>query len=108
SRRGGRVEGMLHKGGASAGRPIPAGLSPRTVVGGTNAAEYPTVLAARREMASWQSLHLDPSAMRAPAPIGGSSRVDEHGGHIASTLSRLMAMDKTSGQTLAQAANRLA
>ncbi|HSN98884.1 MAG TPA: AAA family ATPase, partial [Candidatus Nanopelagicales bacterium] len=56
---------MLHQDGGSRGQPIPAGLSPRTVVGGTNAAEYPTVLAARREMASWQALHLEPSVMRA-------------------------------------------
>jgi predicted ATPase len=99
---------MLHQDGGSRGQPIPAGVSPRTVVGGTNAAEYPTVLAARREMASWQALHLEPSVMRAPDPFGGPSRVDEHGGHIASTLNRLMSQESTPGQTLAEAANRLA
>ena len=87
---------------------MPAGRSPRTVLGGTNAAEYPTVLAARREMASWQLLQLEPSIMRAPDPIGATSHVDARGGHIASTLSRLAAQDSTPGQTYAEAANRLA
>src|SRR4029078_9627731 len=104
SRRGGRVEGMLHKGGASAGRPIPAGRSPRTVVGGTNAAEYPTVLAARQEMASWHMLHLEPSGMRAPHPVRASASVDEHGAHITASLLRLAAGDDTPERTLADAA----
>lgn len=103
----GTAEVQLHQDGGSRGRAIPAGRSPRTVVGGTNAAEYPTVLAARREMASWHAVHLEPSAMRAPDPIGGSSHVDELGGHIAATLLRLEAEDGTHGQTLQHAANRL-
>lgn len=108
SETGGEPALMLHQDGGSRGRAVPAGKSPRTVVGGTNAAEYPTVLAARREMSSWQTLHLEPSVMRAPDLIGGESRIDEHGGHIAGTLGRLSASDPTDGQTLAEAANRLA
>ncbi len=103
----GSIVVSLHQDGGSRGRAIPAGRSPRTVVGGTNAAEYPTVLAARREMASWHAVHLEPSAMRAPDPIGGASSVDELGGHIAATLLRLAAEDQTPGQTLQDAANRL-
>ncbi len=105
---GGSVRLMLHQDGGSRGQPIPAGTSPRTVVGGTNAAEYPTVLAARREMASWELLHLEPSIMRAPDPLGGPSRLTEHGGHIAAALERLARQDKVPGQTLQQATNRLA
>ena len=41
---------MLHGDGGSRGRPAPVGRSPRTVVGGTNTFDYPTVLGAKREM----------------------------------------------------------
>jgi predicted ATPase len=103
----GTVEVLLHQDGGSRGRPIPAGRSPRTVLGGTNAAEYPTVLAARREMASWHTLHLEPSAMRAPDPFGATPGVDEHGAHIAASLLRLTAGDATPERALTEAANRL-
>lgn len=105
--REGRPALMLHADGGSRGQPIPAGLSPRTVLGGTNAAEYPTVLAARREMESWRALHLEPSVMRAPDPFGGPTHVDAHGGHVAATLARLVTAEHRKGQTLAEAANRL-
>lgn len=97
----------LHQDGGGRGQPIPAGHSPRTVVGGTNAIEYPTVLAARREMSSWQLLHLEPSVMRTPDPLGGPDRVDERGGHIASTLARLVAQEEQRGSTLQNVSNRL-
>lgn len=99
---------MLHQDGGSRGQPIPAGHSPRTVVGGTNAAEYPTVLAARREMASWQLLHLEPSVMRTPDQFGGRSIVSERGGHIAAALARLEQSEAQPGRVLQQATNRLA
>jgi predicted ATPase len=99
---------LLHQDGGSRGQPFPAGLSPRTVLGGTNAIEYPTVLAARREMASWQLLHLEPSVMRAPDPFGGISRVDERGGHIAAALARLVSLEGSPGSAFAAAANALA
>ncbi len=105
--RDGAVAVKLHQDGGSRGQPIPAGRSPRTVVGGTNANEYPTVLAARREMASWRALHLEPSMMRAPDPIGGISDVDERGGHIAAALDRMQRAEKRPGQILAEAANQL-
>jgi predicted ATPase len=104
---GGAVKLMLHQDGGSRGQPIPAGHSPRTVVGGTNAAEYPTVLAARREMAAWQLLHLEPSVIRTPDGFGGPNRVDERGGHIAAALSRIALDEKTAGTTLQQVANYL-
>ncbi len=104
----GTVSLMLHQDGGSRGRPIPAGHSPRTVVGGTNAAEYPTVLAARRAMASWQLLHLEPSVMRTPDVIGGPDRITERGGCIAATLERLARQGKSGRDVFAEAANRLA
>lgn len=98
---------MLHQDGGSRGRPIPAGQSPRTVVGGTNAVEYPTVLAARREMSSWQLLHLEPSVMRTPDQFGAPTRITVEGAHLASTLARLVDHDKLMGTTLQEATNRL-
>jgi len=96
SRRGGPListEGdriRLHGDGGSRGRPAPVGRSPLTVVGGTNTYDYPTVLAAKREMSSWRVLHLEPSAMRAP----DSRSVYPHhisatGGRIPATLNAL-------------------
>jgi predicted ATPase len=104
---GGVTSLMLHQDGGSRGRPIPAGQSPRTVVGGTNAAEYPTVLAARREMTSWQLLHLEPSVMRTPDQFGASGRITVEGAHLASTLLRLVANEERKGSVLQEATNRL-
>ena len=47
------------------GRKIPAPKSSRTVVGGSASSDFPTVLAAHREMESWNTLLLEPSSMRA-------------------------------------------
>jgi predicted ATPase len=98
----------LHGDGGSRGRPVPAAPSPRTVLAGTSAAEYPTVIAARREMAGWHSLHLEPSSLRAPDRFGDPASVDEHGRHIAATLDRLARASKTNGMILQECTNRLA
>ena len=98
----------LHADGGSRGRGIPPGHSPRTVLGGTGSADYPTVVAARREMSSWRALHLEPSALRAPDPFGSPESVDEHGRHIAATLARLAATSKDPARVYAEVANRLA
>lgn len=99
SRRGGplistdKSEGAirLHGDGGSRGRSLPVGKSPFTVVGGTNTADYPTVLAAKREMASWKMLHLEPSSMRTPDPRSAVPHVTESGGHLAATLRAIIA-----------------
>ena len=77
---------QLHGDGGSRGRPAPVGRSPLTVVGGTNTSDYPTVLAAKREMASWRILHLEPSAMRTPDTRSAPPHVSAAGGHIPATL----------------------
>jgi len=79
----------LHQDGGSRGQPYPVGQSPRTVLGGTGSIEYPTVLAARREMLSWRFLHLEPSSMRSADPFGDTPHVSDHGGRIAATLDYL-------------------
>jgi len=40
-------------------------------------------------MASWHSVHLEPSSLRTPDRFGEVAPVDEHGRHIAATLRRL-------------------
>lgn len=85
----GESEVLLHGDGGSRGRPLPAGRSPFTGLGGTNTADYPTILAARREMQSWRFLHLEPSSLRSPDAISADPHVGEHGGGIAATLYHL-------------------
>ena len=86
---------MLHGDGGSRGRPAPVGRSPLTVVGGTNTFDYPTVLAAKREMASWRVLHLEPSAMRTPdAKSTRLHHISASGGRIPATLNSLASIDK--------------
>lgn len=76
--------------GGSRGRPVPVGKSPFTVVGGTNTADYPTVLAAKREMASWKLLHLEPSSMRSPDSRAATQHVSSSGAHLAATLNKIL------------------
>ena len=84
----------LHGDGGSRGRPSPVGKSPLTVIGGTNTSYYPTVLAAKREMASWRLLHLEPSAMRSPDTQGiPDPHVAASGNHIPATLKKVMEHD---------------
>lgn len=80
----------LHQDGTG-GRPrtLRADQLPRTVVSGANASESPTVLLARREMQSWRSLQLEPSALRAPDPWQAPARIAANGAHLAATLARL-------------------
>lgn len=95
---------VLHGDGGSRGRPAPVGTSPLTVVGGTNTFDYPTVLAAKREMASWRMLQLEPSTMRSPDLRGAVPHVSAAGGHLAATLSSLK---KLNHNAAAEVVNRL-
>ncbi|HMV69601.1 MAG TPA: AAA family ATPase [Myxococcota bacterium] len=106
---GGQLEIKLHQDGGSRGQPFAPGASPRTVLGGTNTIDYPTVLAARREMSSWRFLQLEPSAMRSPDADDGQRGISEHGGGIAATLHALAARPAADDapDVLAQAVNDL-
>lgn len=95
---------VLHGDGGSRGRPAPVGTSPLTVVGGTNTFDYPTVLAAKREMSSWRLLQLEPSAMRAPDRRGAPAHVSASGGHLAATLA---ALQQNNPYTRVEVVNRL-
>lgn len=88
---------MLHGDRGSHGRPTPVGRSPLTVVGGTNTSDYPTVLAAKREMSSWRVLHLEPSAMRRPDPRWTQPHgISSSGARIPATLHALITRDPDS------------
>lgn len=80
----------LHQDGSS-GRPLrrPAANLPRTVLSAANAAESPTVVAARREMEAWRMLQLEPSALRRPDEFASPTRMGTDGSHLAATLYRL-------------------
>ncbi|WP_075819407.1 AAA family ATPase [Serinicoccus sp. CNJ-927] len=98
---------VLHGDGGSRGRPAPAGTSPLTVVGGTNTVDYPTVLAAKREMASWRLLHLEPSAMRSPDSRGAEPHVSASGGRLAATLNALVGKDSNVALEIVNRLNEL-
>lgn len=105
----------LHQEG-NAGRPrrFLAETLPRTVLSSANAAESPTALVVRREMASWRQLQLEPTAMRAPDEFTAPSRISASGGHMPATLARLGELHRPEpertahGRVCARVANRLA
>ncbi len=90
------------------GRKIPAPRSSRTVVGGSASSDFPTVLAAHREMQSWKTLQLEPSSMRAPSIYGDERFIDQRGANLPATLQRLARSETTPGQVYARLATRLA
>lgn len=90
------------------GRKIPAPKSSRTIVGGSASSDFPTVLAAHREMQAWKTLLLEPSAMRAPSIYGDESLIDQRGANLPAALLRLARTEKNPGQVYASLANRLA
>jgi predicted ATPase len=69
--------------------------------------DYPTVLAAHREMQSWQTLLLEPSAMRAPSLYQDARVIDPRGGNLPGTISRLQKSESRQGTTCSELANRL-
>lgn len=93
----------LHQEGHG-GRKVTAPKSSRTVVGGTATADFPTILAAHREMASWQTMLLEPSAMRAPSFYSDPKEIDTTGANLPSALHRL---EKTDVRVLSELSNRL-
>lgn len=85
----------MHQDGGSRGRPLTysADRLPRTVLSGSNAAESPTALLARREMQSWRLLQLEPSSLRRPDPFTAPTRLGADGSCLAATLYRLSRKD---------------
>lgn len=100
----------LHQDGGSSGRPLPRSAAnlPRTVLSIANAAESPTVLAARREMESWQMLQLEPSALRRSDEFGAPAHLGADGRYLAATLHRLAHRDGQNQDITAHLTSQLA
>jgi predicted ATPase len=82
----------LHQDGGTGGRPaftVHARNSKRTVVGATTTNSEPTVLAARKEMLSWNILQLESSSLRRPDEFSATSRLTTSGLHLPATIHRL-------------------
>lgn len=90
------------------GRKLPATNSSRTVIGGLASSEFPTVLAVHREMESWKTLLLEPSAMRAPSLYRDARLIDARGGNLPATIHRLERLEDRPGRVCATLANQLA
>lgn len=89
------------------GRRLPAPKSSRTVLGGMASSDFPTVLAAHREMESWRTLLLEPSAMRAPSFYQDERTISPRGENLAAAVFRLSQQESAQGAVFAELANRL-
>ena len=96
----GLTEIHVHQDGGSRGqpRPSPAQTAPRTIVSTTTTASDPTILAARREFQSWQTVSLEPSKMRASDRFSATPRIGSDGSHLPATLYRLATSTKNGSQ----------
>jgi len=86
---------------------------PRTVLSSLSAAESPTAVVARAEMASWRLLQLEPSALRKSDEFRDPAEVAADGAHMPATLYRLVGNGKDASPDRGEAvrqqiANRLA
>jgi len=90
------------------GRVVPAPKSSKTILGGTVSYDFPTILAAHREMESWQTLLLEPSAMRAPDLYSDPRSIDSRGAHLPATIERLRRAEQIPGQVYSELANHVA
>jgi predicted ATPase len=81
----------VHGDGGSRGKPQPraAARAGRTVLSTVTTNDYPTILAARREMQSWRRLALEPSALRTPDGFTDPRSLDVDGRYLAATLYRI-------------------
>ena len=71
---------------------------PRTLLSTVNATESPTALIVRREMQAWQSLQLEPSALREPDSFTTSPGMLADGSHLPATLYYLARFPDVTGQ----------
>ncbi len=89
------------------GRLLPAPKSSRTVLNGVASSDFPTLLAVQREMESWQTLLLEPSAMRSPSFFSDPRQVDSRGANMPAAIERLRKRESKVGQTYSRIENRL-
>ncbi|MDP9120693.1 MAG: AAA family ATPase [Acidobacteriota bacterium] len=90
------------------GRTVAAPRSTRTVVNGMASSDFPTILAVHRELETWSTLLLEPSAMRAPSYYSDPRVLDSRGANLPGAIARLCKGEVLEGQTCAELANSLA
>lgn len=102
------------KGGGGNPRRLLAANMRRTVLStANNAAEYRTLVLARREMMDWTQFQLEPSALRAPDPFNAPRRIHSNGANMPATLYALARQYQQLGEgdpedVYQKVANRLA
>ena len=91
---GGQTTILVHADGGARGRgrPAPAEGATRTIIGTENTVATPTILAARREMQSWNILALEPSAIRRPDRYTQAPELAASGAHLPACLQHLASM----------------
>ncbi len=77
------------------------------MVGGMASSEFPTILAVHREMESWKTLLLEPSAMRTPSLYQDKRSIDSRGANLAATIYRLQKTEDRPGRVCTALANQL-
>jgi predicted ATPase len=90
------------------GRIFAAPKSSKTILGGTNSYDFPTILAAHREMESWRTLLLEPSAMRGPSHYTDPRFIDSRGANLPAAIERLRKQEHRKGEVYSELSNRLA
>jgi predicted ATPase len=100
------IEITVHQEGHG-GRKLSATSSSRTVIGGLASSEFPAILAVHREMESWKTLLLEPSAMRAPSRFGDPAYLDSRGANLAATILRLQKREDRPDRVRTEIANSL-
>ncbi|MBO6936775.1 MAG: AAA family ATPase [Deltaproteobacteria bacterium] len=86
-------------------REVPLARSSRTVLQSVNG-DFPSALAARRELESWTTLSLEPSKMRSPSSYRDPRKIDAFGGGLPAALERMRL--ERGEVVLAEIANQLA
>lgn len=81
---------VLHQDGSGAGpTTYVARYLPRTILSGATVSATPTALLARKEMQSWRTLQLEPSALRQPDEATAPTQITSNGAHLPATLHRI-------------------
>lgn len=86
----------------------PAASAPHTLLRTVSTTSHPTILAARREMQSWRTLALEPTALRRVDRYHSEQQVGPRGNHIAAALFHLAQDASRRGETAEQVYARVA
>lgn len=90
------------------GRTFAMEKAPRTIIGGLAMSDFPTILAAHREMESWRTLFLEPTEMRSPSSPSDEPFIDRHGANLPATIDRLRRNETRKEYILTSLSNKLA